>query len=409
MTWLHFDCFSGVSGDMILGALVDAGLPLKDLVRGLRGLRAGDYALRAKKVTRGALHATKVDVLVRDGFRAPLSLKRIRGTISASRLPAPVKDLSLEVFDRLARAEGAAHRVNPSDVQFHEIGVVDSLVDVVGALLGCHLLGVDRVTASPVNLGAGLIESRHGRLPAPGPAVAALARGIPVYSAGPARELTTPTGLALLGVLARDFGPLPLMRPGTVGYGAGTADPPGWPNVLRVFLGQPVPTTFQDGAETVVQIETNVDDLNPQTYEVVMERLFSAGALDVTLTPVIMKQGRPGIVLSALVPQSKSHAVAVVMLRETTTLGVRLQDVQRLVLPRRVETVQTTAGPVRVKVAETGSGNAKAAPEYQDCRRLAARTGRPVREIMEEALVAYFGRKRKANGKRRKPIGRASL
>jgi uncharacterized protein (TIGR00299 family) protein len=394
---LHFDCFSGVSGDMILGALIDAGVPLKDLTRQLKQMRAGGYSLQAKKVTRGGLHATKVDVVVRNGFRSPLSLSAIQRAIRASRLPGPVKERSLEVFDRLARAEGIAHRVSAAKVQFHEVGVVDSLVDVVGGVLGCHLLGVDRITASSVNLGSGMIESAHGRLPAPGPAVAALARGLPIYSAGPVRELTTPTGLALLSVLADDYGPLPLMRPSAVGYGAGTADPDGWPNVLRVFLGESRSGSRGD-EDTVVQVETNLDDLNPQAYDTVMARLFEAGALDVTLTPVIMKQGRPGIVLTALAPREKAEAMAGVMLRETTTLGVRMQEMRRRVLPRRLQTVRTSGGLIRMKVAETGRVDRKAAPEYRDCRRIAELTGRPVREIMEEAVLSF---NRRARGRKR--------
>jgi len=398
MTQLYFDCFSGVSGDMILGALVDAGLPFKDLVRGLRALPADGYVLKSKKVMRGGLHATKVDVVVRDGFRSPVPLSRIQRIIASSRLPEAVKDLSREVFERLARAEGVAHRVSPSEVQFHEVGVVDSLVDVTGSVLGCHLLGVDRASASSVNLGSGVMDSAHGRLPVPGPAVALLARGVPVYSAGPVRELTTPTGLALLSTLVQEYGPLPLMRPTAIGYGAGAADPDGWPNVLRIFLGESTSASLGD-TETVVQIETNLDDLHPQAYETVMDRVFAAGALDVTLTPVIMKHGRPGIVLAALASREKAEAVAGVMFRETTTLGVRLQEMGRRVLRRRIESVRTRGGMVRVKVAEIGEGGTKAAPEYQDCKRIAEQTGRPVREVMEEAVLAY---RKQAQGKGKK-------
>lgn len=388
---LHFDCFSGISGDMILGSLVDTGLPIKDLVRGLKAMPVDGYALRSRKVTRGGLHATKVDVVIRDGFRSPLSLGRIQRIIASSRVPTVVKDQSLAVFQRLAQAEGIAHRISPSKVQFHEIGVVDSLVDVMGAVLGCHQLGVHRVTASSVNLGAGVMNSSHGQLPVPGPAVTALARGIPVYSAGPARELTTPTGLALLCTLVQDYGPLPPMRPSAIGYGAGSADPDGWPNVLRVFLGESLPASLGD-TETVIQMETNLDDLNPQAYETVMDRLFAAGALDVTLTPVIMKRGRPGIVLAALVSREQAEAVAGVVLRETTALGVRMQEMSRRVLPRWIQPVHTRHGVVRVKVAETERGRTKATPEYRDCKRIAERTGRPVREIMDEAMQAFRGR-----------------
>src|SRR5438094_441606 len=268
---------------MILGALVDAGLPFKDLVHGLKSVSIDTYDLKCKTVMRGGLTATKVEVVVRDGFRSPIPLSRIQRIIASSQLPPGVKDRSREVFDRLARAEGAAHRVSPSDVQFHEIGVVDSIVDVMGTVLGCHLLGVERATASSVNLGSGVLDSAHGTLPVPGPAVAWLARGVPVYSAGPLRELTTPTGIALVSARVQEFGPLPLMPPTAVGYGAGTADPDGWPNVVRVFL------------------------------------------------------------------------------------------------------------------AETREGGMKAGPEYQDCKRIAEQSGRPVGEVMEEAMQA-FNRK----GKRKK-------
>jgi pyridinium-3,5-bisthiocarboxylic acid mononucleotide nickel chelatase len=388
---------------MTLGALVDAGLPLKELSRALKDFPAGGYRLRTKSVMRGGLAATKVDVVIQNGFRSPLSLRHIQRLITTSRLPRVVQEQSLAVFNRLANAEGLAHRVSPSDVTFHEVGVVDSLVDVVGALVGCHLLGIQRITSSAVNLGSGFIDSAHGRLPAPGPAVAALAHQLPVYSAGPARELTTPTGLALLSTLVQQFGPLPLMRPTAIGYGAGSADPQDWPNALRIFMGESVSATYGTDTDTIVQIETNVDDLHPQAYETVMDRLFSAGAVDVALTPAIMKHARPGIVLTALAPPAKVSAVTEVLLRDTSTLGVRVQEVQRVILPRRVDAVQIPGGTVHMKVADLGDGHFKAAPEYQDCKRLADQTGRPIREIMEDAAFAY----RQAQGKSKKAKGKS--
>jgi pyridinium-3,5-bisthiocarboxylic acid mononucleotide nickel chelatase len=395
---LHFDCFSGISGDMALGALVDAGLPVKDLARALKAVPAKGYALRANKVMRGGLHATKVTVAIKNGFGSPLRLSRIHQLIAASRVPPSVKELGHKVFEELARAEGLAHRMKASEVRFHEVGVVDSLVDVLGCLLGCHLLGVNRVTASPVNLGTGVIASAHGVLPVPGPAVAHLSRGLPVYSTGPNRELTTPTGIALLRTLAGEFGGLPLMRGAAVGYGAGTADTEGWPNVLRVFIGDSVggePVTDASGSsEPVIQIETNLDDFHPQAYETVMERLFRAGALDVTLTPVIMKRGRPGVVLTILATAETAAEVAQVVLEETSSLGVRIQEIDRWVLPRRIHTVRVQGGPVRVKVAQTRQGRTKAAPEYQDCKRIADRSGRPVQEVLEAAMVAYHNDRR---------------
>jgi len=400
VTQLHFDCFSGISGDMVLGAFVDAGLPVATLSRGMASLRAGRYKLRATKVHRAGIAATKVDVVITAGTRAPFALNQIRRLIASSKLPGWVKERGYDVFDRLAQAEGVAHRTPPTEIRFHEIGVVDSLVDVLGGLLGCHLMGVRRVTASPVNLGSGMMESAHGRLPVPGPAVAALAQGLPVYSAGPARELTTPTGLALVCSLTKEFGPMPLIRVKHAGYGAGTANPADWPNALRIFLGEPV-SASAGMSGTVIQIETNLDDLNPQLYEAVVERLFTAGAIDVALTPVVMKRGRPGVVLTVLAPPENAEAAVRTIMKETTSLGVRMQEISRWVLPRHQQSIRTPSGVVRMKVSDTGHGDSKAAPEFSDCKRLADETGRPVREIMQEAVVAYAKEKRTTRRGRR--------
>jgi len=393
MTSLHFDCFSGISGDMTLGALVDLGLPVKDLARALKALPLDGYRLEAKKVRRGGLHATKVDVVIQHGLPSPVSVGKIDRLVRSSRLPDLVKGRSREVFQRLGEAESRAHGIKPAKVHFHEVGAVDSLIDVIGSVLGCHMLGLDRFTASPINLGAGRVKTAHGLLPVPAPAVAALAQGVPVFSAGPARELTTPTGMALVRTLVAEFGPMPLMQLEGVGCGAGGSDPEGWPNVLRVFQGTPtVPTTGSN--DRVVQIETNLDDLNPQAYETVMDRLFSLGALDVTLIPAIMKHGRPGVILIALAACEKAEQVAGAILRETTTLGVRIQEVTRRVLARRIESVRIGGHDVRIKVATVGLGEHKAAPEYQDCKRIAEQSGRPIREIMEAAILAFRKRRR---------------
>lgn len=385
---LHFDCFSGISGDMTLGALVDAGAPFPELVKGLKRLGVPGFTLRKRRVQRGALSAVKVDVVVTSGLRHPLSLGRIRKILSASRLSASVRRQSRAVFERLAEAEGQAHRVAKERVHFHEVGVLDSFVDIVGGLLCCELLGVTRVTASAVNVGTGTLRSAHGILPAPGPAVAILAKGLPIYSAGPARELTTPTGLALLQTLTNEFGPMPLMTPVAVGYGAGDANPDGWPNVLRVFLSRDS-TGGGRARDTVWQIETNLDDVNPQTYEYIMERLFDRGALDVTLTPVIMKRGRPGVTLTCLAGPAGLNQVLDVLFEETTALGVRVQEVARHVLSRRFMSVQVPGGVVRIKIAAIDDNRTKAAPEYLDCKRIAERTGRPVRVVLEAATLAY--------------------
>ena len=385
---LHFDCFSGVSGDMVLGALVSAGLPWLDLVNGLKRLRLGGYRLRKREVHRGALPATKVDVIVQQGFRRPLTLSRIRKILADSTLPGPVKERSRSVFDHLAEAESLAHRVDMKDVHFHEVGVVDSFIDVVGGVLGCYLLNATRITSSPINVGAGSIRTSHGLLPVPGPAVAVLTKGIPIYADGPRCELATPTGVALLRTLALEFGAMPAMKSTAVGYGAGDRNPDGWPNALRVFLEEESQSKARQ-AERMMHIETNLDDLSPQTYEYVMEQLFQVGAVDVALVPVVMKKSRPGVVLSCLATEARTDAVLEVLFQETTTLGVRLHEVRRHVLPRRIVSVRTQGGVIRMKVAEVGAGWEKAAPEYEDCKAIAKRTGRPLKTVMEEALRTY--------------------
>lgn len=388
MKHLHFDCFSGISGDMILGALVDAGLPFKDLVRGLARLQIEGFRLTQKPVERGVLTATKVDVLIEKGFRAPLTLARIKRILLKSELPAVVKEQSQAVFDRLAGAEGKAHGVEPSHVHFHEVGVIDSFVDVVGGVLGLHLMGIQRVTASAINVGSGTLTSAHGSLPVPGPAVAALAVGLPIYAQGPARELATPTGVALVRTLATEFGLLPRMEVRHVGYGAGTADPAQWPNVLRVFVGEGADAA-RGSMETIVELQTNIDDLNPQVYETVFDRVFAAGAVDATLAPVTMKKGRPGNILSVLAPREKVEAVLAVLFADTTALGIRTQEVQRRVLPRRFASVRVGGHDVRIKLADHEPGCSKASPEYEDCRRIAEQSGRPVKDILETAMLMY--------------------
>jgi uncharacterized protein (TIGR00299 family) protein len=395
---LHFDCFSGISGDMVLGALVDAGLPWAQLINGLTRLKLSGYRLRQRQVRRGALHATKVDVIIQRGFQRPLSLSRIRQILAASTLPDPVKIQSRAVFDRLAEAEGLAHRVATRDVHFHEVGVMDSFIDVVGSILGCHLLNITRVTASAVNVGAGTIQTSHGLLPVPGPAVAALAKGVPVYSDGPRCELATPTGMAVLRTLASEFGAASVIETAVVGYGAGDRDPEGWPNALRVFLSE---ESAQAGCPTgqIMQIETNLDDLNPQAYEHVMERLFAVGAVDVVLIPAIMKRSRPGVVLSCLIARNQTDAALEILFQETPALGARIQELTRHILPRHFVSVKVPGGVVRMKIAAIGAGWEKAAPEYIDCKKIADRTGRPLKNIMEAASRAYNDRQ----GKRHRP------
>ena len=384
----YFDCFSGVSGDMCLGALVDAGLPLGDLAKGLEVLRLRGFSLRSRRVARGALSGTKVDVLIEKGRDRMMSLRDVRRVLKAAHLPEPVRDRSLAVFDRLAEAEGLAHRTPAAKVHFHELGSLDSLVDVVGTVLGCHLLGVEALYVSAINVGSGTSRSEHGVIPAPGPATAALLKGLSVYAAGPRFELTTPTGAALMATLSAGSGSMPAMTVTSIGYGAGEADPPGWPNAVRVFVGDMLAPAESD---RVAMLETNLDDMNPQGYDLLIERLLARGALDVTLTPVIMKRGRPGIVLSVLADPAKVEPVLKVLFAETTTLGVRVQEVARRLLARELTELATRFGPVRVKVAKTAGRRVKARPEYQDCKRIAEQTGLPLRDVVREVERALRG------------------
>jgi hypothetical protein len=334
-------------------------------------------------VTRGGLSATKVDVLVQDGKDRPMGFQEIRRLIGASRLEQDVRTRSIRVFENLARAEADVHGTVVSKVHFHELGIIDSLVDVVGTVLGCHLLGIGEIYSSAINVGSGTIRSHHGVLPVPAPATANLLKGFPIYAAGPERELTTPTGAALMATLARHAGALPMMTLQAVGHGAGSFNPNNWPNALRVILGN----NFTAGeSDQIMVLETNLDDMNPQGYELLIERLQAHGALDVTLTPVIMKRSRPGIVLTVLAIPAKLEAVLRVMFTETTTLGVRIQEISRRLLPRECMEISTKFGHVRIKVASGPGrgGRLKARPEYRDCKRLAEETGLPLQTIMRE-------------------------
>jgi pyridinium-3,5-bisthiocarboxylic acid mononucleotide nickel chelatase len=391
-THLHIDGFSGLSGDMFLGALVDTGVPLSVLEKGLKGLGIKGYRLREQQVIRNSIRATKVDVDIRTGFTKPLALAAIKKTLMDSRLPDSVRMQALQTFQLLAEAEGAVHGQSPNKVHFHEVGVIDSLVDIVGTLLGFAHLNVTTFSFSPINLGAGTIATQHGLLPVPGPAVAHMAKGIPVFSSGPNIELTTPTGMALVKTLSQDCKPLPALTPQKVGYGAGTADPPGWPNVLRLFLGVQAGDSLLR-SECIMQLETNIDDMNPQLYEEIMEHLFQAGALDVTLTPTIMKRSRPGTIVTVIAFSKHLQALQSVLLTETSTLGIRVQEMDRVVLPRASHTIRLLGGSVRMKVADLGHGQSKATPEFRDCVTLAKRTGQPVHAIINLARQTYASAK----------------
>jgi len=382
MKTAYFDCFSGISGDMCLGALVSAGVPLGTLKRELRELPLGGYALIAKEARRAGLAALKVEVELSQPNESQMGrrFKDISSIIRDSGLSPSVKQKGLEIFRRLFEAEAQVHGESFSKIHLHELGAVDAVVDVIGTLICLEHLGVEKVVSSPLNLGSGTVKAAHGELPVPAPATMRLLKGVPVYSSGAPHELTTPTGAAIMTALASGFGDMPLMRVEAEGAGAGGRDIKGRPNVLRVLIGE----TASSGDEISV-IETNIDDMDPRLYEEVMGRLFKAGALDVFLTNIMMKKGRPGVKLTVLCPDELRPALSEIILRETTTLGVRHYRAGRTVLDRKTVTVRTRFGPLRVKTASV-DGVVKAMPEYEDLRRASQKHGVPVAEVAAEAV-----------------------
>jgi uncharacterized protein (TIGR00299 family) protein len=389
MTLAYFDCFSGISGDMTLGALVDAGVSIDDLRAELAKLNLPGYELTAEMVKRSGIAATKVRVLL-DGKQQPSRrLSDIRNIIEASALPLSVQQKGLAIFSRLARAEAKVHGTTPDKVHFHELGAVDALVDIVGSVVGLELLGVTGVAASAVNVGSGTVQTSHGLLPIPAPATAELLSGIPFYQSSTLFELTTPTGAAIISTLGMSFGPLQEMKVDRIAYGAGDQDFPGRPNVLRLMIGERAAAYEEDAS---IIIETNIDDLNPQVYDYLIGKLMDQGAQDAYLTPIIMKKGRPAVLLSVLADTAKTDVLVDTIFRETTSIGVRIRETGRKKLDREIREIETVFGRVRIKVSRRGNEVLSATPEYEDCRRIAEEKQVPLKQVMEEAK-AFFSRK----------------
>ena len=383
----YFDCSAGISGDMCLGALVDSGLPLRKLGKELKRLPVSGYRLETRRVKRAGIAATKVDVIIRQSAgqsrRLTKRWKDVRKIIGDSSLPGRLKQRGLSVFKRLFEAEGRVHGDAYTRAHLHELGAVDCIVDIFGTLIGLDMLGIERVYSSALNLGSGSVKTEHGKLPVPAPATAEILRGVPVYSSDVPFELTTPTGAALVKELAQYHGAMPVMKIHHTGYGAGQRDILGLPNTLRIFLGEYILPTHTEPHPRVSIIETNIDDMNPQCYEFIMERLFSAGALDVYLTQVIMKKGRPGVLLTVLCEEDARQDIIALLLNETTTLGVRFYEASRSVLERTVRRVKTEYGIVRVKISKKPDGTLKVSPEYEDCKGIAKQHKIPLIEVMK--------------------------
>jgi uncharacterized protein (TIGR00299 family) protein len=382
MTLAYFDCFSGISGDMTLGALVDAGVSIDVLRNELEKLKLPGYALKAEKVKRSGIAATKVHVIIDRKDQKSRHLSDILSIIESSALSSPVKEKSSRIFTRLADAEAKVHGTTPDMIHFHEVGAVDSIVDNVGAIIGMELLGITRVMASAINVGSGTVKTAHGMLPIPAPATAELLAGIPFYQSSTPFELTTPTGAVIISTLCSSFGPLPPMKVSRIAYGAGDQEFPGMPNVLRLMIGQPM-TDYEE--DTSIVIETNIDDMSPQIYGYLVDKLMQQGAHDVYLTPIIMKKGRPAILLSVLTDKTKTDVVLDTIFRETTSIGVRIHEVGRKKLSREVREVETVYGKIRIKISKRGEEVLTITPEYEDCKRIAEEKQIPLKQVMEEA------------------------
>jgi hypothetical protein len=389
---VYFDAASGAAGDMILGAVVDLGLPLETLSGELGKLALTGYRLEESRVSRSGLAATKIDVRLDNGEpdTTHRHLRDILALIDESTLASGVKERSAALFRRLAEAEAAVHGTSPEKVHFHEVGAVDSIVDIVGGVIALDWLGAERFFSSPLNVGSGTVTMAHGTFSVPPPATARLVEGVPVYGAGEG-ELLTPTGALLLTAHATGYGPLPPVRIEKTGHGAGSRETEGRPNVLRLIVGEENRgEEIEAGSgDRVLVLETEIDDAAPQLLGPLVEALLGAGALDAYLTPVQMKKGRPGILVTVLAPPARREAIEELLFRETTTLGVRRQEWNRTVLERETATVQTAYGPIRVKIGRRGDTVYNAWPEFDDCQRAAKDKKVPVKHVLAEALAAW--------------------
>ena len=385
MKTLYFDCFAGASGDMILGAMVAAGVDPDELREQLSLLNVEGFTIDFETTDRSGLSATYARVVTTDQ-KKHRHLSDIRRIIEASGVTDAAKDLSLRIFTRLAQAEARVHNEPIEKVHFHEVGALDAIVDVVGAAICFDLLKIDRFVSSPLHVGSGMIEMAHGRFPIPPPAVTELLRGVPFYSGDIKGELLTPTGAAIITTVCQEYGPIPRIKTDRTGYGAGTREYENFPNVLRVLIGE---TEVDNAAsERLWMIETNLDDVSPQIVGHVMDRIFELGALDCYFTPVQMKKNRPGVLLSVLCKPEDKEAMMKLLFTETTTLGVRSYEVERRALRRSVVQVETQYGPIFVKVAHLNGRVVNEMPEFEQCRAAAIRANVPLKVVEEAARVA---------------------
>ncbi|MEW6349430.1 MAG: nickel pincer cofactor biosynthesis protein LarC [Thermodesulfobacteriota bacterium] len=384
----YFDCFAGASGDMILGALMDAGLDLEVLKGEIAKLGLTHYDIQLKEVTKRGIRGSQAQVTVDEDHHHHhhRHLHHIQEIIQSSDLCETAKELSLKVFTRLAEAEARVHGTTIEHIHFHEVGAMDAIIDVVGAAVGLTAMGIERIYCSPLHVGAGTVQCAHGTLPVPAPATAELIKGRPVYSTGVQGELLTPTGAAILTTLAAEFGPMPAFTIERIGYGAGVSDP-SIANVLRVLVGEQPEEIPGYLTERVAVLETNIDDMNPQMYDYVIEKLLLMGALDVLLFPVQMKKNRPAVQVKVICPPDLIAAISDFLIRETTTIGLRWRIENRIKADRSVKEWTTEYGPMRFKVARIGEKVINVTPEYDDCKQVALEHNIPLKHVMEAARI----------------------
>lgn len=380
----YFDAFSGIAGDMTVAALLDLGVPFAELERTIAALGLEGCALSSEATERGPIRATRFQVDVQ-GRQPHRTFTIIREMLEHAPLPTGTRERALAAFRSLAEAEGRVHGMPPDDVHFHEVGSVDAIADIVGAAFGIETLGITSIAVSPLPLGSGMVQTQHGPLPVPAPATAELLEGFAVRAGDGEGELVTPTGAAILRGFGAVSGGVSTLRAERIGYGAGTRTLRDRPNVLRILVGE-LAAGFETDVMTV--IECNIDDMNPELYEHAVGRLLAAGAVDVTLVPVHMKKGRPGLVLQAIVPPALHDAIARVLFAETTTIGVRFHDVRRVKLARRTLEVETPYGVIAVKISEGPDGQRTVAPEYESCRTAAAHHKIALRTVYDAARHA---------------------
>lgn len=390
----YFDCFSGISGDMILGALIDAGLDIQEIESELAKLKISGYKLKTQRVVKKGISGTKfiVEIIEQNIER---KLKDIVEIVDQSDLSEDIKDLSKKIFKELATVEAKIHNKNIEEIHFHEIGGLDSIIDIIGSVIGIKKLGIEAIYSSKIHVGRGFIKCQHGLIPVPAPATLELLKGVSIFSMGIDAELTTPTGAAILKTLSRSFGGMPEMKVKKIGYGAGSRELE-IPNLLRVYVGETSEREYEK--DEVILIETNIDNMNPEFFGYISEMLLTQGVLDVFMTPIFMKKNRPATMLSVLTTSDKLDKILSTIFTETTTLGVRIHRLERRKLTREIIKVKTRFGEIKVKVGKVGEMIKNIAPEYEGCKKIAVKQKIPLRDVYEEAKDSarkmLFGGKR---------------